>query len=85
MARHFLIVFDGATATMRQAVRVFSRPAAAVKAYAESERRYENEPQVQVVLIASDSLETVKATHPNFWKAADFTTLAWKALERATG
>ena len=85
MAQHFLIVFDGATASMKEKIRVFSRPAAAVEAYAEAERRYADDAQVQVVLIASDSLETVKATHPNFWNSGDFAVLARNALKRAAG
>ena len=85
MVRHFLIVFDGATGSMREELREFARPAPAVQAYADAERRYEGESQVQVVLIASDSLATVKATHPNFWSSTDFATLARKALRPATG
>ena len=83
MARHFLILFDGASASMKEPVREFRRPAAAVKAYAEAERRYEDEPMIQVVLIASDSLSTVKATPPNFWNTTDFAAQARKALKRA--
>ena len=79
--RHFLIVFDGARATMRERVRSFAGAEAAMKAYAAAEGRYEGEPRIQVVLITSDSLGTVKATHPNFW-STDFATEARKALKR---
>ena len=85
MARHFLIVFDGTTGRMREPVREFARPAPAVRAYADAERRFEREQEVQVVLIASDSLATVKKTHPNFWNSKDFETLARRALRPATG
>ena len=82
--RHFLIIFDGAKAAMRERVRSFADGRVAVQAYSEAERRYEDEPQVQVVLVASDSLTTVKATHPNFW-STDFAAEARKALKRVAG
>ena len=82
--RHFLIIFDGAKGAMRERVRNFGAEATAMRAYAEAERRYESEPQVQVVLVTSDSLATVKATHPNFWQS-DFATEARKALKKAAG
>lgn len=82
--RHFLIIFDGAKGEMRERVRSFAEQAPAVQAYSVAERRYEREPEVQVVLVAADSLATVKATHPNFWRS-DFVSEARKALKRAAG
>ena len=73
--RHFLIVFDGTTSTMKEGVRTFEDVAAALEAYAQAERAHEQDRSVQVVLIASDSLETVKDTHPNFWRSTDFREL----------
>lgn len=78
---HFLIIFDGATGTMREAVRDFARPAPALKAFEEAEQRYDGEPEVQVVLVASDSIETVKATHPNFFGSVDLKQLVHQALK----
>lgn len=73
--RHFLIVFDGATGTMKEEVRSFDDVPEALEAYAEAERAHEDERSIQVVLIASDSLETVQNTHPNFWRSTDFRKL----------
>ena len=81
MQFHFLIVFDGARGRMKEAVRDFPRPAAALEAYQAAEERYDGEPEVQVVLIASDSLDTVKATHPNFFGSVDLKQLVEEALK----
>lgn len=77
---HFLLVFDGAIGTVRGEVRRFGDVAAALRAYREAEREHEGDPSVQVVLIAADSLETVRATHPNYWGDADLRRLIEPAL-----
>ena len=57
--------------------------AAVGAAYRAMERSYEARPEVQVVLIAADSLETVQKTHSNFWQKWDFRELVMKALRSA--
>lgn len=42
----------------------------AVRAYAAAERDYDSDDRVEVVLIGSDSLDTVAKTHPNFFGAS---------------
>ena len=64
--RHFLLTYDGARGRLRS-VQSFHRADRAVAAYQAEEQNYSAEDQVQVVLVAADSLETVKKTHSNFW------------------
>lgn len=66
--RHFLIVFDAARGGEPE-VREFRRPAPALVAYRDAEDHYRDRPAVQVVLLAADSLATIKKTHPNFWRS----------------
>ena len=39
----------------------------AMDAYEGLERRYRGKPWIHVVLLGSDSLETIKVTHGNYW------------------
>jgi len=64
--RHFLLTYDGAAGRLRD-VQSFLRADRAVAAYQAEEQKYSAEDLVQVVLVAADSLETVKKTHSNFW------------------
>ena len=74
---HFLIVFDTESGAMREDVRAFIDDDEAVKAYRESENRYEEDRRIEVVLIGSDSLDTVKVTHANYWADVDLVKLAF--------
>ena len=69
--RHYLIVFDTATGVMRESVRQFGPENVdeALSAYADAEARFAAEPSVHVVLIGSDSLESVKQTHSTFFRS----------------
>lgn len=65
--QHFLLIFDHDQGTLL-GMREFGEDSdAAVAAYAESERAYESAPRVEIVLIGSDSLETVRLTHANYF------------------
>lgn len=63
---HFLLVFDQRRGELREQHEL-SDPDEAVRAYGAKEREYEGEAGVDVVLIGSDSLETVKVTHANYF------------------
>jgi hypothetical protein len=65
---HYLIVFNAATGVEPE-VREFRRPAPALKAYRDAEDLYRDRSEVQVVLLAADSLATIKKTHSNYWRA----------------
>ena len=42
----------------------------ALRAYAADEERHRSDPQMDIVLVGSDSLDTVKITHANYWAGA---------------
>lgn len=64
---HFLIVYDHRGGHMKRPVDRFEDPSKATDAYEVAERDFADEPQIEVVLIGSDSLETVKRTHANYF------------------
>lgn len=64
--QHFLLIYDGAQGVLKSQ-RVFSRADLAVAAYQAAEKQFFADDNVQVVLVAADSLETVQKTHSNFW------------------
>jgi hypothetical protein len=66
---HFLIVFDHAERRMLVEPLVFSDAMEAVDAYFQAEQYYEDQrDRIEVVLLGSDSLETVAQTHPIFFR-----------------
>lgn len=65
--QHFLLIFDHHQGRLLDVVEFGDDSDAAVTAYAEAERRYQDERAVEVVLVGSDSLETVKVTHANYF------------------
>jgi hypothetical protein len=64
---HFLLVFDHERGELVE-VQEFGRDSdAAVTAYAAKERELAGRKMVEIVLIGSDSLETVRLTHANYF------------------
>ncbi len=64
--KHFLLVFD------HQAGRLIERDefadnARAVAAYSAEEREYSDRPSIETVLIGSDSFDTIRFTHANYF------------------
>jgi hypothetical protein len=65
---HFLIVFDHDHNRQVAPPREFDDAAEATAAYSATEEQYADErDHIEVVLLASDSLETVRHTHPVFF------------------
>jgi hypothetical protein len=64
---HFLIVFDHSRGALHQDVAMFQDPAEALQAYGDAEQRLAGEVHIEVVLIGSDSLDTVRRTHANYF------------------
>lgn len=86
---HFLILFDASRSALLD-VRRFENADAAVEAYGLVESEYRDRPEVQVVLVASDSLESVKHTHANLFGTAassndQLRALTKQVLEPGTG
>lgn len=74
--KHFLLVFDH-TAGHLLNHEEFDDVNEAVRAYRLAEERYDHSAKVEVVLIGSDSFETVRETHANYF---DGTAALAKAL-----
>ena len=65
---HFLLIYDTEAGELMGEPRVFDHAAPAIEAYIAAEAAYQEKPSFQVVLIGSDSLDTVKVTHGNFFR-----------------
>lgn len=65
--QHFLLVFDHQVGKLVDMQEFGTESDRAVTAYAEREQEYKNQELVEIVLIGSDSLETVKLTHANYF------------------
>jgi hypothetical protein len=63
---HFLIVFDRATQRVLEAER-YTDGAEAADRYAKMEKDYGHRSDVEIVLVGSDSIETVRRTHGNYF------------------
>jgi hypothetical protein len=63
----FLIVFDHQQAAPHQDIAVFADAADALRAYDAAERHLAEQEPIEVVLIGSDSLDTVRRTHANYF------------------
>jgi hypothetical protein len=72
--KHFLLIYDVKSSTLRDQ-REFDDAASATAAYELAERAHLRDDHVQIVLVASDSLDTVKVTHGNFFERTDFDEL----------
>lgn len=65
--KHFLLVFDHDAGRLTDTVEFEYDSESALAAYAEKERELRELPRCEVVLIGSDSLDTVKLTHANYF------------------
>jgi hypothetical protein len=66
--QHFLIVFDHVIGRLLEPVTEFGEDGErAVAAYTAKEQELRDRRMVEIVLIGSDSLETVKLTHANYF------------------
>lgn len=80
---HFLVVFDHERGELVGGIREFREAPAATEAYSWAEREYEDRPHIEVVLLGSDSIETLERTHPNYFprKGASLATRVDRYLE----
>jgi hypothetical protein len=68
--RHFLITYD----IGREVAHVDEYGEdydAALAAYDEIEERYRHDPQIEVVLLGADSLETIRKTHSSYFMSPE--------------
>lgn len=64
---HFLLVFDHDAAHLLEEIPFGTDGERALAAYAEKELLYRARSNIEIVLIGSDSLETIKLTHANYF------------------
>lgn len=64
---HFLLVYDLDRQELVSEPQQFADPAVAAEAYAAAEREHKHDANLEIVLIGSDSLETIKSTHGNYF------------------
>ena len=74
--KHFLLVFDHAAGRLLSHEE-FDEVETALEAYEQAEVSYDSSSNIEVVLIGSDSFETVRETHANYF---DGTAALAKAL-----
>lgn len=65
--QHFLLVFDHAQERLIDEQHFGENSTAALAAYALTEEHYRENPRIDIVLIGSDSIETVRITHANYF------------------
>jgi hypothetical protein len=67
MIHHFLLVYDRRKGQLVETTDFGRRSSRALAAYEAREREVWDQPWMEVVLLGSDSLETIKITHPNYF------------------
>lgn len=67
--KHFLIIYDRTAAKLLE-LREFSDSErdAASAARLEADKRTKTQPNIEVVILTSDSLQTIKKTHAGYFK-----------------
>lgn len=65
--QHFLLVFDHRKGELVEHQDFGADSTAAMQAYKDMEIEHKDEPWIDIVLVGSDSLETVKLTHANYF------------------
>jgi hypothetical protein len=65
--KHFLLVFDRQQGRLIETLTFGQDADAAVAAYAAKEAEYADRKFIEVVLFGSESFETVKLTHANYF------------------
>jgi hypothetical protein len=68
--KHFLLVFDHEKGALVETLEFGSDSERAVAAYTAKEAECENNPAMEIVLIGSDSFETVQFTHANYFEGS---------------
>jgi hypothetical protein len=65
---YFLLIYNHAHRAL-QTVQTFSDKVEAGRAYVAAERASGGDPNVEVVLVGADSLETIQQTHGQYFRA----------------
>ena len=71
MIKHFLLIFDRAQWKLLDTIAFGSNGKAALERYGELESEHFENAAMDIVLVGSDSLETIKITHANYFYEGD--------------
>ncbi|GAA4829081.1 hypothetical protein [Garicola koreensis] len=80
--RHFLLTFDHARDELIDVEDFGHDPQAATSRYENLEEQYRDSRAIDIVLVGSDSIETVKVTHSTYFTGFQNASLDEGALER---
>jgi hypothetical protein len=65
--QHFILVFDRRAGHLVTQLTFGPEAKAAVRRYEELEEQYREDQHMDIVLVGSDSIDTVKITHANYF------------------
>jgi hypothetical protein len=65
--QHFLIVYDHRARQLKAVIEFGEDDDEAMAAYAAKEKEFEGRSYIEIVLVGSDSIDTVKLTHANYF------------------
>lgn len=65
--QHFILVFDRHAGHLVDQLNFGTEAKAAVTKYEALEEQYRDSPHMDIVLVGSDSIDTVKITHANYF------------------
>lgn len=82
--KHFLLVFDHEASRLVRLDKFEDDVNAALKAYSECEHVNRDNPHIDIVLVGSDSLQTVQLTHANYFDGS-VATAKWHTSEYLLG
>jgi hypothetical protein len=68
--QHFLLVFDHERGRLIEERHFGEDGEQALQAYADTEKHYRENKLVEIVLIGSDSIDTVRLTHANYYNGS---------------
>lgn len=67
VVNHFLLVYDHNKGKLLEVLEFAGDSAAALKRYEDLEAEHRGDPKMDIVLVGSDSLDTIKITHRNYF------------------
>lgn len=82
---YFILIYDRAKRALAETIQYGTKSRHAVDDYSKLEHKYEDDHNMEVVLIGSDSLETVRRTHANYFGSDEVTDPRLRGILAAVG
>lgn len=67
VVKNFILVYNHASQELEETYSFEDNTLAATRKYGELEEKYRGHTEMDIVLVGSDSIETVKITHANYF------------------